>query len=71
MALGSNQPLTEMCTRNFHEVKGRPAHKAHNLTDIVRAPSVFTPQLGGRLLHLPLLRSLCSQCSPDGWGVEA
>jgi hypothetical protein len=34
MALGSNQRLTEMSTRNFPGGKGRPAHKADNLTAI-------------------------------------
>jgi hypothetical protein len=34
MALGSNQPLTEMSTRNLPECKGRPAGKAENLTAI-------------------------------------
>jgi hypothetical protein len=28
MALGSTQPLTEMCTRNLPGGKGRPARKA-------------------------------------------
>jgi hypothetical protein len=32
MALGSTQPLTEMCTRNLPGGKGRPARKADNLT---------------------------------------
>jgi hypothetical protein len=32
MALGSTQPLTEMSTRNFPGVKGRPA--ADNFTAI-------------------------------------
>jgi hypothetical protein len=32
MALGSTQPLTEMSTRNFPGGKGRPAHKADNLS---------------------------------------
>jgi hypothetical protein len=34
MALGSTQPLTEMSTRNLPGGKGRPAHKAENLTVI-------------------------------------
>jgi hypothetical protein len=34
MALGSNQPLTEMSTRNLPGSKGRPARKANNLTAI-------------------------------------
>jgi hypothetical protein len=34
MALGSTQPLTEMSTRNIPGGKGRPAHKADNLTAI-------------------------------------
>jgi hypothetical protein len=33
-ALGSTQPLTEMSTRNFPGGKGRPVHKADNLTAI-------------------------------------
>jgi hypothetical protein len=32
MALGSNQPLTEMSTRNIPRGKGRPERKADNLT---------------------------------------
>jgi hypothetical protein len=34
MALGLTQPLTEMSTRNLPVHKGRPAHKADNLTTI-------------------------------------
>jgi hypothetical protein len=35
MALGSTQPLTEMCTRNIPGGgEGRPARKADNLTAI-------------------------------------
>jgi hypothetical protein len=34
MVLGSTQPLTEMSTRNIPAGKGRPAHKADNLTAI-------------------------------------
>jgi hypothetical protein len=34
MAFGLTQPLTEMSTRNFHGVKGRPARKTDNLTVI-------------------------------------
>jgi hypothetical protein len=34
MAPGSTQPLTEMSTRNLPAGKGRPAHKADNLTAI-------------------------------------
>jgi hypothetical protein len=34
MALESTQFLTEMSTRNLPRGKGRPAHKADNLTDI-------------------------------------
>jgi hypothetical protein len=34
VALGSTQPLTEMNTRNLPGGKGRPAHKANNLTAI-------------------------------------
>jgi hypothetical protein len=34
MALESTQPLTEMSTRNLPGSKGRPEHKADNLTAI-------------------------------------
>jgi hypothetical protein len=34
MALGSTQLLTEMSTRNLSGGKGRPVHKAENLTAI-------------------------------------
>jgi hypothetical protein len=34
MALGSTQPLTEMCTRNLPGGKKRPARRADNLTPI-------------------------------------
>jgi hypothetical protein len=34
MALGSTQPLTEISTRNLPGGKGRPAHKADNLTTV-------------------------------------
>jgi hypothetical protein len=34
MALGSNQPLIEMSTRNLPGGKGQPAHKADNLAAI-------------------------------------
>jgi hypothetical protein len=34
MALGSTQPLREVSTRNPPGVKGRPTHKADNLTAI-------------------------------------
>jgi hypothetical protein len=34
MALGSTEPLTEMSTRNLPGGKGRPMHKADNLTTI-------------------------------------
>jgi hypothetical protein len=34
MALGLTQPLTEMSTRNIPGSKGRPAHRAENLTAI-------------------------------------
>jgi hypothetical protein len=40
MALGSTQPLTEICTRNLPAGKGRPAPKADNLTAI-SGPSVY------------------------------
>jgi hypothetical protein len=34
MAMGSTQPLTEMCTGNLPGGKGRPAREADNLTTI-------------------------------------
>jgi hypothetical protein len=34
MALGSTQPLKKMSTRNLPGGKGRPVHKADNLTAI-------------------------------------
>jgi hypothetical protein len=34
MALGSTQPLIEVSTRNLPGGKGRPSHKADNLTVI-------------------------------------
>jgi hypothetical protein len=34
MALGSNQPLTEMSTRNLPGGKKRPARRADNLVSI-------------------------------------
>jgi hypothetical protein len=34
MSLGSTQPLTKINTRNLPGGKGRPAHKAENLTAI-------------------------------------
>jgi hypothetical protein len=34
MALGSTQPLTEMSTKDLLGGKGRPLHKADNLTAI-------------------------------------
>jgi hypothetical protein len=34
VALGSTQPLIEMGTRNIPAGKGRPAHKAENLTAV-------------------------------------
>jgi hypothetical protein len=34
MAQGSTQPLTQICTGNLLGNKGRPAHKADNLTAI-------------------------------------
>jgi hypothetical protein len=34
MALGSTQPLTEISARNLPAGKGRPVHKADNLTVI-------------------------------------
>jgi hypothetical protein len=40
MALGSNQPLTEMSTRNLPGGKGQLAHKADNLAAICE-PNVY------------------------------
>jgi hypothetical protein len=40
MALGSTQPLTEMCTRNLPWGKGRLARKADNLT-VICEPTVY------------------------------
>jgi hypothetical protein len=34
MALGSTQPLAEISARNFPGGKGRPAHKADNLSAV-------------------------------------
>jgi hypothetical protein len=42
MALGSTRPLTEMSTRNLSGGKGRPVHKADNLTAICE-PIVSQP----------------------------
>jgi hypothetical protein len=39
MALGSTQPLTEISTRNLPGGKGRPVHKADNLT-VICEPTV-------------------------------
>jgi hypothetical protein len=36
MALGSTQPLTEICTRNLPRGKGRPARRADNYTTICK-----------------------------------
>jgi hypothetical protein len=33
-ALGSTEPLTEISTTNLPGCKGRPAHKANNLTAV-------------------------------------
>jgi hypothetical protein len=38
MTLGSTQAVTEMSTRNLPGGKGRPAHKADNLTAICKPP---------------------------------
>jgi hypothetical protein len=40
MALGSTQPLTEMSVRDLLGRKGRPAHKAEDLTSICE-PNVY------------------------------
>jgi hypothetical protein len=42
MALGSNQPLTEMSTRNFPEGKKRLAHRADNLAAIYEPQPLAT-----------------------------
>jgi hypothetical protein len=54
MALGSTHPLTDMSTRNIPGGKGRPVHKAENLTAICE-PIVYKmwePNPMG--LHSPL-----------------
>jgi hypothetical protein len=45
MALVSTQPLIEMSTRNLPGGKGRPAHKAANLTAICEP--IFYRKYGG------------------------
>jgi hypothetical protein len=42
MTLGSTKPLTEMSTRNLPGSKGRPAHKADNLTAVCEADCMET-----------------------------
>jgi predicted transcriptional regulator len=37
MAMGTIQPVTELSMRNLPGGKGRPAHKAYNLTAICKA----------------------------------
>jgi hypothetical protein len=51
MNLGSTQPLTEMNTRNFPGGKGRPVHKADNLTAIWE-PTVLE-NVGASTSHNP------------------
>jgi hypothetical protein len=48
MALGSNQPLTEMSTRNLPGGKGRPARKDDNLT------AICEPIVGASTSHNPV-----------------
>jgi hypothetical protein len=54
MALGSTQPLTEMCTRNFPggRGKGRPARKADNLTAHLLADCL--ENVGASTSHNPM-----------------
>jgi hypothetical protein len=40
MALGSTQPLTEMCTRNLPGSELRPVRKAGNLT-VISEPIIY------------------------------
>jgi hypothetical protein len=42
VVLGSNQPLTEMSTRNLPGGKGRPARKPDNLTDFLENVAAST-----------------------------
>jgi hypothetical protein len=59
MALGSTQPLTEMSTRKIPGGKGRPVHKADNVTAIcepnclenVGASTSYNPMDLHGLLH--------------------
>jgi hypothetical protein len=51
MALGSTQPLTEMSTRNLPRGKGRPAHKADNLTSICEP---IVKNVGASTSHNPI-----------------
>jgi hypothetical protein len=51
MALGLTQPLTEMCTGNLPEGKGRPAGKADNFNAIYE-PIVYKVWLPRRLTTL-------------------
>jgi hypothetical protein len=53
MALGSTRPLTEMSTRNLPGGKGRPAHKADNLTAICEP--IVLENVGASTSHNPLV----------------
>jgi hypothetical protein len=53
MARGSTRPLTEMSTRKLPGDKGRPAHKADNLTAICE-PNVWKMWEPRRLTNLGL-----------------
>jgi hypothetical protein len=52
MFLGSNQPLTEMSTRNLPQGKGRLALKAGNLTAICQADCL--ENVGASTSHNPM-----------------
>jgi hypothetical protein len=51
MALGLIQPLAEMSTRNLPGGKGRPAHKADNLTAIW---AHYLENVGASTSHNPM-----------------
>jgi hypothetical protein len=54
MTLGSTQPLTEISTRNFPGDKGRPAHKADNITAICEPiEKMWEPRRLTTILGLP------------------
>jgi hypothetical protein len=53
MALGSTQPLTEICTRNLPGGKGRPARKADN-------PAVICEPIVLKMWEPQPLTTLCA-----------